>query len=59
MEKIKQKIIQDINDLDDEAPQVNTKIEKIEKTKQANFWEEIGHDPIKFLKKEIAPLIKT
>jgi type I restriction enzyme, R subunit len=58
MQKIKQKIIQDIDDLDDEAPQVNNKIEIIEKTKQANFWEEIGHDPIKFLKKEIAPLIK-
>ncbi len=58
MQKIKQKIIQDIDDLDEEAPQVNNKIEIIEKTKQVNFWEEIGHDPISFLKKEIAPLIK-
>ena len=58
LQKIRLKIIEDIDNLDEEAPQVKSKIETIDITKAENFWEEIGRDPIKFLKKEIAPLMK-
>ena len=58
IQKIKQKIVKDIDDLDDEAPQIKSKIEIIEITKEENFWGGIGRDPIQFLKKEIVPLMK-
>ena len=58
LQKIRLKIIQDIENLDEEAPQIKTKTETIEITKEEHFWDGIGRDPIKFLKKEIAPLLK-
>ena len=58
LEVIKQKIRTDIDNLDKESLTIQKNEPSIEITKEPSFWGGVGRDPIDFLKKEIAPLMK-
>ena len=57
-EKIRLKIISDIDELDEESLLVQSNMKYILETRKSNFWGGLGLDPIKYLQMHIAPLMK-
>ena len=58
IEKIKQRIVADIDLLDQEEERVQLNENNIEITKEEMFWDGLGRDPIDFLRTNIASLIR-
>ena len=58
LELVRKKIIQDIKSLPMDSISVKEKKTAIDTALEDKFWKTLGREPIEFLKKEIAPIMK-
>ncbi len=57
-EQVKEKIRADINELPEDSVAVREVWRDVEKARSPEFWARVGLEPIEFLRKRIAPLMK-
>jgi len=57
-ELVKQKLIEDVKSLPKDSISIKEHLRKVEEAESEKFWTRAGTDPIQFLKKNIAPLMK-
>ena len=58
VEIIKTKILDDIKSLPKDSVSVRENLRDVEKALSPNLWDNVGLDPVEFLKKRITPLMK-
>ena len=58
IEQVKRKIIQDVDSLPMETVAIKEHIRDVELAKSQKLWDQVGLDPLDFLKTKIAPLMR-
>ncbi|VVB94135.1 Type III restriction enzyme, res subunit [uncultured archaeon] len=57
-ERIKKKVLEDIESLPKDSVSVRENLKDIEKALSPKLWDNVGIDPVEFMKKKITPLMK-
>ncbi len=58
VEKVKKKILEDIESLPMDSVSVRENLKDVEKALSPKLWDNVGIDPVEFLKKRITPLMR-